>query len=104
MQTRACNLKPRSYQLLNGLNLSGVPALYKYVRHCKRADSNQDDNKSVNLATSFKMVIGQLISDDIPPLKTNDSAEKALTWMDEFKVSWLPVVNGTEFVGIISES
>ncbi len=50
------------------------------------------------------MVIGQLISDDIPPLKTNDSAEKALTWMDEFKVSWLPVVDGTEFVGIISES
>jgi CBS-domain-containing membrane protein len=50
------------------------------------------------------MVIGQLISDDIPPLKTDDSAEKALRWMDEFKVSWLPVVDGTEFVGIISES
>lgn len=50
------------------------------------------------------MVIGQLISDDIPPLKNNDSAEKALKWMDEFKVSWLPVVDGTEFIGLISES
>jgi predicted transcriptional regulator len=50
------------------------------------------------------MTIGQLISDDIPPLKSDDSAEKALRWMDEFKVSWLPVVNGTEFVGMISES
>lgn len=50
------------------------------------------------------MVIGELISDDIPPLKSDDSADKALRWMDEFKVSWLPVVNGTEFVGMISES
>lgn len=50
------------------------------------------------------MIIGQLISDDIPPLKSDDSAEKALRWMDEFKVSWLPVVDGTEFVGMISES
>jgi len=49
------------------------------------------------------MKIGQLISDDIPPLKINDSAEKALRWMEEFKVSWLPVVDGTEFVGLISE-
>lgn len=50
------------------------------------------------------MIIGHLISDDIPPLKNNDSAEKALKWMDEFKVSWLPVVDGTEFIGLISES
>lgn len=50
------------------------------------------------------MIIGQLISDDIPPLKNDDSADKALRWMEEFKVSWLPVVNGTEYMGIISES
>lgn len=50
------------------------------------------------------MIVNQLISDDIPPLKTNDSAEKALRWMEEFKVSWLPVIEGTEFVGMISES
>lgn len=50
------------------------------------------------------MVINQLISDDVPPLKTNDSADKALRWMEEFKVAWLPVVNGDEFVGLISEA
>src|SRR5687767_11293274 len=50
------------------------------------------------------MVVGQLISNDIPPLKNDDSAEKALRWMDEFKVSWLPVVDGTDFIGIISEN
>jgi CBS domain-containing protein len=49
------------------------------------------------------MRIGQLISDDIPPLKINDSAEKALRWMEEFKVSWLPVVDGADFIGLISE-
>lgn len=62
------------------------------------------ENKTVILTPLFKMVVGQLISDDIPPLKNNDSAEKALRWMDEFKVSWLPVVEGTEFMGIISEN
>jgi CBS-domain-containing membrane protein len=50
------------------------------------------------------MVINQLISDDVPPLKTNDDADKALRWMEEFKVAWLPVVNKDEFVGLISEA
>ncbi len=50
------------------------------------------------------MIISQLISDDVPPLKVNDSADKALRWMEEFKVAWLPVVKGDEFVGIISEA
>jgi|SRR5665213_3539473 len=44
-----------------------------------------------------------LVNDDIPPLKIEDSAEKALRWMDEFHVSHLPVVNGTEFLGMISD-
>lgn len=50
------------------------------------------------------MLAGELITDEVPPLKTTDSGEKALRWMDEFKVYHLPVVNGTEFVGIISDS
>jgi len=45
-----------------------------------------------------------LISDDIPPLKTSDTGMKALAWMDEFHVTHLPIVNHTEFLGLISES
>lgn len=71
--------------------------------HSPFPDGVWRDNKSVNLSARNNMRIGQLISDDIPPLKTIDSADKALRWMEEFKVSWLPVVDGTEFVGMISE-
>jgi len=46
----------------------------------------------------------ELINDEIPPLKHSDSAEKALNWMDEFKVSHLPVLKNGNFVGLISES
>jgi len=49
------------------------------------------------------MLARDLINDDIPPLKIEDSPEKALSWMEEFHVSHLPVVNGTEFVGMISD-
>src|SRR3954469_11565140 len=49
------------------------------------------------------MLANELINDNIPPLKIEDTAEKALKWMDEFHVSHLPVVNGTEFVGMISD-
>ena len=49
------------------------------------------------------MLAFDLINDDIPPLKIEDSAEKALRWMDEFLVSHLPVINGTQFIGMISD-
>ena len=49
------------------------------------------------------MLARDLINDDIPPLKVEDSAERALRWMDEFHVSHLPVVKGTEFVGMVSD-
>jgi signal-transduction protein with cAMP-binding, CBS, and nucleotidyltransferase domain len=45
-----------------------------------------------------------LISEDIPPLKTSDTGERALAWMDEFRVSHLPIVNNVDFLGLISES
>ena len=38
------------------------------------------------------MIAIDLINDGIPPLKHSDTAEKALNWMDEFKVSHLPVL------------
>lgn len=50
------------------------------------------------------MLAGELISDIIPPLKTSDSGLKALNWMDEFKVSHLPIVNHQAFLGLISDS
>lgn len=50
------------------------------------------------------MLAKELITDEIPPLKLTDSGRKALEWMDEFRVSHLPVVNGRELVGLISES
>lgn len=45
-----------------------------------------------------------LITEEIPPLLHTDSAEKALNWMEEFKVSHLPVLKNGNFVGVISES
>ncbi len=46
----------------------------------------------------------ELITEDIPPLMHTDTGEKALRWMDEFKVSHLPVLKNGNFVGILSES
>jgi acetoin utilization protein AcuB len=50
------------------------------------------------------MIARDLITEEIPPLKPNEPALKAVSWMDEFKVSHLPVVAGRNFLGIISES
>ena len=46
----------------------------------------------------------ELISEDIPPLTHTDTGEKALRWMDEFKVTHLPDLKNGNFVGVISES
>jgi len=45
-----------------------------------------------------------MLSEDIPPLLHTDSGEKVLLWMDEFKVSHLPVLKNGNFVGVVSES
>ncbi len=46
----------------------------------------------------------ELINNEIPPLKHSDSAEKALNWMEEFKVAHLPVLKNGNFVGLVSEN
>ena len=46
----------------------------------------------------------ELIAEEIPNLTHTDTGEKALRWMDEFKVSHLPVLKNGNFVGVISES
>ncbi|MEN9302389.1 MAG: hypothetical protein RL264_818 [Bacteroidota bacterium] len=45
-----------------------------------------------------------LITEEIPPLVHTDTGEKAMNWMDEFKVSHLPVLKNGNFVGVVSES
>ena len=45
-----------------------------------------------------------LITYDIPPLVHTDTGEKAMNWMDEFKVSHLPVLKNGNYVGLVSET
>jgi len=45
-----------------------------------------------------------LISDVIPSLKTSDSGQTALNWMEIFRVSHLPIVNDLDFMGLITDS
>lgn len=45
----------------------------------------------------------ELISDIIPPLRTSDTAQKALERMSEFKIFHLPIVNEAQFLGLVSE-
>jgi hypothetical protein len=39
------------------------------------------------------MLAVELISDEIPVLALGDSLQQAITWMDEFKMPHLPVLN-----------
>ena len=50
------------------------------------------------------MVASDLISEDIPPLRTSDTGTRALQWMEEFRVSHLPIVNHQDFLGLVCES
>jgi len=45
----------------------------------------------------------ELISEYIPPIKNTETGEKALVWMNEFRVSHLAVVDGKNYLGIISD-
>ena len=50
------------------------------------------------------MLAKDLISEVIPALKTSDTGLDALNWMELFRVSHLPIVNNTDFLGLISDS
>jgi acetoin utilization protein AcuB len=50
------------------------------------------------------MYARDLIIDEIPPLKTSDTGEKAMQWMEEFRVTHLPIVRGLDYLGLISEA
>lgn len=49
------------------------------------------------------LVAKDLIDTDIPALKPTDTGLTALNWMDEYKVSHLPIVDGKICVGLISD-
>ena len=49
------------------------------------------------------MIARHLITEEIMHLKTSDTGKTALSWMDEYKVSHLPIVNNEDFLGMISE-
>jgi CBS domain-containing protein len=49
------------------------------------------------------MLARELISDVVPALRTSDTGLQALSWMDIFRISHLPIVNNEEFLGLISD-
>ena len=49
------------------------------------------------------MIAEELINQMIPPLKISDSVEKAVRWMEEFRVNQLPVVKNRHYMGMITE-
>jgi acetoin utilization protein AcuB len=49
------------------------------------------------------MIAEDLINHMIPPLKGTDDAHKAIVWMEEFRCTYLPVVDNTHLLGFISE-
>ena len=50
------------------------------------------------------MFAGKLIKDSIPPLKPTDTCQRALMWMDEFHVNFLPVINNKNYLGLVNEN
>lgn len=49
------------------------------------------------------MYAKDIISFEVPPLKTSDTGVKALEWMEEFKVSEIPVISKKTYLGLIEE-
>jgi len=49
------------------------------------------------------MIAQNLLSEVVPPLRLTDSGQKALNWMEIFRISHLPVVDGNQLVGLISD-
>ncbi len=50
------------------------------------------------------MLIADLITHDIPTLQDSDTVEQALLWMEEFKITHLPVLHHKKLTGLVSET
>ena len=49
------------------------------------------------------MIASELIEESLPPLLGTETCEKAVSWMQEFKVFHLPIIDKNKFLGIVSE-
>lgn len=49
------------------------------------------------------MIAERLVSNEIIPLRTSDTGDEALGIMNDFYVRHLPIVNNSQFLGVISE-
>lgn len=49
------------------------------------------------------MIAQNLLSEVVPSLRLTDSGQKALNWMEIFRISHLPVVDEKELIGLISD-
>lgn len=50
------------------------------------------------------MIPKEIITNSITPLRTSDFGSRAISLMEEFKVSHAPIVNNEEYLGLISEN
>lgn len=50
------------------------------------------------------MIAKELITDSVSPLHTSDTAIYALSLMEEYRISHMPIVNNEDFLGLVSES
>ena len=53
---------------------------------------------------TLTMLAKDMLSETVIPLKTTDEAVNALAWMEELRVSHMPIVNNEKFLGLISEA
>ena len=58
---------------------------------------------SVGAIQPVPMIAEQLIATSIIPLKSSDTGETAMEMMSEFGVRHLPIVDGQELIGVLSE-
>lgn len=49
------------------------------------------------------MIAENLISEVVPSLRWADKGQKALNWMDVFRISHLPVVEDHQYLGLVSD-
>ncbi len=49
------------------------------------------------------MVVNDILNEDILPLQPSDTGNIALSWMEDLKVSHLPVVSNDSYLGLISD-
>jgi predicted transcriptional regulator len=49
------------------------------------------------------MIAQNLLSEVVPPLRLTDSGQKALNWMEVFRISHLPIVDNKRLVALVSD-